>query len=778
MSTASSSPSTRRYSSAPFSVSQTFTGDPVPSPPALPTGGPPADPNANSGPKSSAQLYLYTFLATLILLLGVSSAIQSSPHPLRPLPVHPSSSLSRTALSAQTSATSQSQAILLLPFFHSIPRTPTPVNHVPRLPFLLPLLAAFFPFSTHASACPYHSTASYCALAASCQPSSLRSVLPPLLPPAFAPCPSPTLFTATSPRVPLPSTLYPSRPRAVLSRPAHPRPCLTVSYSSRRRCGHPTLAFPYIPTSVSHPFLSLSTYISRSSFPISYIPYIPSFSFVLRLSLSLPPHAAPPSPSVSSPLRFPLPSSHPTPCARPLAYCRVASYAALPPHTFSALPSVPSPLSSRLLARLFPPLLTLPFCVRLRASYPRFPSPHPALSISFHPSARRLSLSFYTSTPSSVPTSALAFHLSFQLPARRVPLTFLLFVAVSTLLSLSLPPLRSSSSPLSSPAAYPPTSSITGAPSPALCSVIHAALAFACPISLYRLPRVRSLTLASTPTRQRKRTKWQSGRTGGIRAGAAARARGGAHRYARAASYFLQSALSVTYTDGGVTADPADTAAPDVGVPRRGRDADGEPQLKVGVVSVGVIPSADAEADEGTGGGRRRRQLVRARTLSTRPFSHFSAVEERRLERHFFRPRDQLIERASALARTCRWAASVANASIRPCERCLWATQRARDHRDRQGNVSRLLIPPPDAPVICELIHEGVLFSGWIPPGSRNCTPCRSIVAIWQKYVPNTLFSDERNPHAARAETAAYSPFVARVRLAGRCKDFYEFGQV
>ncbi|KAJ6569815.1 hypothetical protein DFH09DRAFT_1362975 [Mycena vulgaris] len=90
---ASSSPSTRRSStsasasasvtpsssvsatssSAPFSVSQTFTANPMP--PALPTSGPPPDPNANSGPQSPAQLYLYTFLATLILLLGVSSAI-------------------------------------------------------------------------------------------------------------------------------------------------------------------------------------------------------------------------------------------------------------------------------------------------------------------------------------------------------------------------------------------------------------------------------------------------------------------------------------------------------------------------------------------------------------------------------------------------------------------------------------------------------------------------------------------------------------------------------
>ncbi|KAJ6471692.1 hypothetical protein DFH09DRAFT_1110515 [Mycena vulgaris] len=58
--------------------------DPVNSPPTLPTGGPPPDPNANSGPQSSAQLYLYTFLATLILLLGVCRALAAAAAPPPP----------------------------------------------------------------------------------------------------------------------------------------------------------------------------------------------------------------------------------------------------------------------------------------------------------------------------------------------------------------------------------------------------------------------------------------------------------------------------------------------------------------------------------------------------------------------------------------------------------------------------------------------------------------------------------------------------------------------
>ncbi|KAG9217607.1 hypothetical protein CCMSSC00406_0010426 [Pleurotus cornucopiae] len=49
----------------------TFPPDPTPSP----TFGPPNNNNPTSGIATSASLYLYTFLATLVLLLGVSSAI-------------------------------------------------------------------------------------------------------------------------------------------------------------------------------------------------------------------------------------------------------------------------------------------------------------------------------------------------------------------------------------------------------------------------------------------------------------------------------------------------------------------------------------------------------------------------------------------------------------------------------------------------------------------------------------------------------------------------------
>ncbi|KAJ6522434.1 hypothetical protein DFH09DRAFT_1421955 [Mycena vulgaris] len=93
MSAASSSPSTRRSStsatasasvtpsanatssSAPFSVSQTFSAVPDPTPPALPTGGPPPPTRTAARSPLPSSIVLYTFLATLILLLGVSSAI-------------------------------------------------------------------------------------------------------------------------------------------------------------------------------------------------------------------------------------------------------------------------------------------------------------------------------------------------------------------------------------------------------------------------------------------------------------------------------------------------------------------------------------------------------------------------------------------------------------------------------------------------------------------------------------------------------------------------------
>ncbi|KAL4253547.1 hypothetical protein AB1N83_013648 [Pleurotus pulmonarius] len=60
--------SSSTFSSPPAS---TFAPDPTPSP----TFGPPPNNNPTPGIATSASLYLYTFLATLVLLLGVSSAI-------------------------------------------------------------------------------------------------------------------------------------------------------------------------------------------------------------------------------------------------------------------------------------------------------------------------------------------------------------------------------------------------------------------------------------------------------------------------------------------------------------------------------------------------------------------------------------------------------------------------------------------------------------------------------------------------------------------------------
>ncbi|KAJ6569825.1 hypothetical protein DFH09DRAFT_1362977 [Mycena vulgaris] len=588
------------------------TGDPVPSPSALPTGGPPPNPNANSGPQSSAQLYLYTPSSQR------SSFSSASPPPANPphiLCAHFRSTLPPPylvpALSAHTSATSQSQAIPRLPFFHSIPRTPTPVNHVPRLPFLLPLLAAFFPFSTHASASPSHSTASYCALAASCQPSYLRSVHLPLLCPfpfilirythrrhrpsssfplhrdPIRPARCPDLPPTDTPSVPQPSrlrpvpvphslhchvslrplTLYPSRPRAVLSRPARPRPCLTVSYSSRRKCGHPTPAFPHIPTSVPLASVPFSFYLHIA--PL--VPYILHPTTPLSLSLS---HSTRTARCASFAFRFPLRSGfrshplHPTPCARPLAYRRVTSYAALPPHTFSALPSVPSPPSSRLLARLFPPLLTPPFCP------PAFP--HPGLSIR-PPFCAYLHMYIAPREAShAVPPAALALALALARPTSRS----------------------------------------------AFLDVLRAVR--------FRF-RFRSRFRRVTPTRQRKRSNPKSsGSAAGTRAGAAARARGGAHRHARAAFLFIIVTLAASdaahaFTGTREAAQTRPTwASLDVGL-----DADGEPllpELEVGVCEgIGV-------ASEKVGSCRRARA---SRTSLTRPLLRFLVLEEMRAERHF-----------------------------------------------------------------------------------------------------------------------------------------------
>ncbi|KAJ6569824.1 hypothetical protein DFH09DRAFT_1154848, partial [Mycena vulgaris] len=209
-----------------------------------------------------------------------------------------------------------------------------------------------------------------------------------------------------------------------------------------------------------------------------------------------------------------------------------------PPRPRLSPPRSPIPFLSFSSPRCFAPACAH----RTPASHPHilhfpfaFTPPRAIFSSHFIPTSRHaVGLSFpflcRTSTPSPASTSALAFHLSFQFPARRAPLT-----SSSSLLCphspLSLPPLRSSSSPLSSPAPFPPGSSITDAPSQ--------------PFAASYTPPSPSPSPAHPPASANAATaKAAEGRW----AGAAARARRGAHRYARAACYFLQSALSVTYS--------------------------------------------------------------------------------------------------------------------------------------------------------------------------------------------------------------------------------------